>query len=118
MKENTNNPNSLFDLIFANTQKPTETDELDVILKRLRDSIDRYLGTNNRIEENKMEEHKISLYGKEYILVGSKTEGAIATREQFENFLPGYAHLMENGDIMRFGNVIGTVDDITYLEGE
>lgn len=111
MKENKNNPNSLFDLIFANTQKPTETGDLDVILKRLRDAIDRYFDTN-------IKEYRISLYGKEYLLVGSKTEGAIATREQFENFLPGYAHLMENGDIMRFGNVIGTIDDITYLEGE
>lgn len=118
MKENKNNPNSLFDLIFANTQKPTETGDLDVILKRLRDAIDRYLDTSERIEGNKMEEHKISLYGKEYILVGSKTEGVIATQEQFEELRGPYAYLNPGGRITRFGNVIGTIDDITYLGGE
>ncbi len=55
---------------------------------------------------------KIRFKGQEYLLV----EGAIATPEQYENFLPSYAHLFENGEILRYGKLIGNKSDIEYLE--
>ena len=59
----------------------------------------------------------IKLNGKEYLLVGGDLErgGAIATREQFENFECSYAHLMESGEIKRFGEVIGHRSDIEVV---
>ena len=57
---------------------------------------------------------KIKFQGKEYFLIN----GAIATKKQYENFLPSYAHLFENGEILRYGKQIGSKDDIEYLKEE
>lgn len=59
-------------------------------------------------------EYPIRFQGEDYLLIGSKTSGAIATREQYENFQEGFAHLMKNGDVMRYGAKIGTRDDIEF----
>lgn len=53
---------------------------------------------------------KIIFEGNEYIIV----DGAIATREAYMNGTVSYAHLMNNGRIMRFHKQIGTKEDITY----
>jgi len=46
------------------------------------------------------------------ILVG----GAITTEERLIRFTESLAYLMDNGDIMRFGKKIGTIDDIEILD--
>lgn len=56
--------------------------------------------------------HEIEFQGKEYLLIGTLKDGAIATREDYENFNPSYAHLFSDGLIKRYFCVIGTVDDI------
>ncbi len=48
----------------------------------------------------------------EYLLV----EGAIATKEQYENGLVSYAHLFKDGKIRRFNKIIGTEKDIKYIK--
>jgi hypothetical protein len=62
-----------------------------------------------------MEDIKIRFEGQEYLLIGDKTDGAIATREQFENFDLSYAHLFSDGKIRRFNVVIGTLEDIEFI---
>lgn len=57
---------------------------------------------------------KIKFKGKNYILVGDKTDGAIATKEQFINGKCSYAHLFEDGDVRRFGDIIGSIKDIKF----
>lgn len=60
---------------------------------------------------------KIKLFGKNYLLIGDVKEGgAIATKKQFENFEPSYAHLCPNGDIKKYGVVIGSVEDIKFIK--
>lgn len=63
-----------------------------------------------------MKEFKIKFKGKKYILVGSKLEGAIATERAFKNCLPSYAHLIVNGEVLRYGKAIGRYEDIEFLE--
>jgi hypothetical protein len=59
---------------------------------------------------------KIKFQGREFLLIGNLEEGgAIATQEQFDNFEVSYAHLLPNGTIARFGNKIGTREDIEVL---
>ena len=57
----------------------------------------------------------ITLYGCEIYLIGSiELGGAIATERQFANFEESFAHLWQpSGIISRYGQAIGTVDDIT-----
>ena len=50
----------------------------------------------------------IKFKGNKYLLIGGPTGWAIATRKQYENFLPSYAHLYTNGDILMYGKKIGT----------
>lgn len=62
-----------------------------------------------------MSKHReIEFQGNKYILVG----GAIATVKQYENFEDSYAHLGDDGIIMRYGNVIGKKEDIVFLDSE
>lgn len=61
---------------------------------------------------------KIKFKGEDYVFVGDSElmNGAIATKEDFESFNPSYAHLYEDGVVRRFGNPIGTKEDIKVLE--
>lgn len=43
-------------------------------------------------------------------------EGAIATEEEFESFALNRYHLFANGDIMSFGDVVGNVSEIEWLD--
>lgn len=58
---------------------------------------------------------KIKLWGSEYWLIGDK-DGAIATPDQYKNFECSYAHLFPNGEIKRFKKVIGSIQDIEFIE--
>lgn len=53
---------------------------------------------------------KIEFKGQPYIFVG----GAITTKEDFENGRASFAHLHDDGNISRFGTIIGTKEDITF----
>jgi len=58
-------------------------------------------------------ERRIKLFGEDYILIGNlKDGGPIATEEQYSNFECSFAHLKPDGNIWRFGRIIGTKDDI------
>ena len=59
-----------------------------------------------------MKEQQIEFKGKKYLLIN----GAIATKKQYENGLPSYAHLYEDGNISQYGKIIGTEKDIKYLK--
>lgn len=63
-------------------------------------------------------EPNIRLHGRRYLFIGNdeRTDGGIATRRQYDNFVPGYAHLYPDGNIRRYGVVIGTRDDIEWVE--
>lgn len=61
-----------------------------------------------------MKVQEIKFQGDEFILLG-KNEGSIATERQLRNGYSAYAHLFGNGNIMRHGEVIGTLKDIEYL---
>ena len=54
---------------------------------------------------------KIKFQGKEWLMV----ENAITTKEWYEAGIVSYAHLCENGDIKRYGTVVGTKDDIEFI---
>jgi hypothetical protein len=64
---------------------------------------------------------KIRFKGEEYIIVGGdlETGGAVATREQYRNFDPSYAHYFvdgpDAGKVMRYGTEIGTKEDIEVI---
>lgn len=61
--------------------------------------------------------YKILFKGDPFLFIGdTPSDGAIATEEQFENFLPSYAHLFPDGTVKRYNVVIGTRDDIQFLE--
>lgn len=65
--------------------------------------------------ENVDHQHKsyrIKYKGEELLCI----EGAICTEEQFMSFQPSIAHLFENGDILNYGEVIGSVNEIEFLE--
>lgn len=59
---------------------------------------------------------EIKFKGKDFLLVGDKNDGAIATKKQYENFLPSHAHLYPNGEIRRWNEKIGDVSDIKFKE--
>ena len=57
----------------------------------------------------------IFFQGSQYLLIGSKRfGGAIATKDQYENLETSYAHLHRDGNISRFGAIIGNVKDIKF----
>jgi hypothetical protein len=57
---------------------------------------------------------KIRFKGEDYIFTGDtlEGEGAITTPEAYSNFEDSYAHLYSNGEIKRYGEVIGHREDI------
>lgn len=59
---------------------------------------------------------QIKFKGKLFLLVGDKNNGAICTIHQFENFLPSYAHLFLDGNILRFQKKIGEKKDIQFVK--
>jgi len=62
---------------------------------------------------------KIRWHGEDLLLIGrANTDGAIATRDQFENFECSTAHLMKDGRIRRFGLVVGQIGEIEFGELE
>lgn len=64
----------------------------------------------------------IRFKGDEYFLVSSplqgswKREGAITTGEAYMNGDYSYAHLCPDGTVLRYFEVIGTIDDIEFGE--
>lgn len=62
---------------------------------------------------------KIKWHGEEYLLIGDLEDGgAIATKEQFENFLPSTAHLFSDGRILQYGIPIGHRSEIIGVGDE
>lgn len=58
-------------------------------------------------------ETTITFQGKDYLLLGDLiTGGPIATKKQYENGHASHAHLYLNGEVKRFGKVIGDVSQI------
>lgn len=55
---------------------------------------------------------RIKFKGKDYVFVA----GAIATEEQYKNCMESYAHLFDDGIILRHGKEIGTKEDIEFLD--
>lgn len=58
---------------------------------------------------------EIKFKGQDYLLVGD-TDGAIASKEDYENFTPSFAHLFPDGTIKRYNSVIGKREDIQFLK--
>lgn len=62
---------------------------------------------------------RIKLFGEDYILIGTlEAGGVIGTEEQYSNFDCSYAYLRSDGKIMRFGQEIGSRDDINLTSIE
>lgn len=61
---------------------------------------------------------KVWFKGEEYFLIGKGDNVAIATKEQYENGLCSFAHLKPNGNIYRFGEIIGTKKDLDFKSDE
>lgn len=59
---------------------------------------------------------QIKFKGKLFLLVDYKNDGAICTIHQFENFLPSYAHLFPDGNILRYQKKIGEKKDIQFIK--
>lgn len=58
---------------------------------------------------------RIKFQGNEYILTGNR-EGAITTPEAYASWETSYAHLFPNGVIKRFHQVIGSIEDIEFID--
>jgi hypothetical protein len=58
---------------------------------------------------------KVMFKGNQYLLIGGniKRGGPIATKEQFDNFECSFAYLHPDGNISRFGAIIGTRNDLS-----
>jgi len=64
----------------------------------------------------KLTDPEVIFKGRECLLIGDRLLGwAIATKEEYENFLPSYAHLFPDGRILRHGVQIGTVKDLRLV---
>lgn len=60
---------------------------------------------------------KIKFQDKDFILASpTKEAGPIVTEEDFKKFRVSYADMKSNGDINRFGKIIGQRSDITFIE--
>jgi hypothetical protein len=59
----------------------------------------------------------IRFKGREYLFSGNALDekGFIATRTQFENGHPSYAHYYPDNGVLRFGEKIGDREDIEIL---
>jgi hypothetical protein len=58
---------------------------------------------------------RIRFQGREFVLTSNMMSGPIATPEAYADGEASYAHLFKNGEIKRFGELIGTKDDIEVL---
>jgi len=64
---------------------------------------------------------KIKWKGEDFLLVSlskNTLEGAITTRELYNNFDESIAHLYEDGEICQHGRVIGNIKEIEFLGEE
>jgi hypothetical protein len=62
---------------------------------------------------------KIRFQGNDYLLIsdhGGPDSGSIATQEQYDHFQESFAFLDADGVIYRYGNAIGTVEEIEFLK--
>lgn len=59
---------------------------------------------------------KVKFQSNEYYLITGLVDSPIATKEAYENGTASYAHLFPNGQIKRFGEVIGNKKDLEILE--
>lgn len=60
---------------------------------------------------------RIKFKGDDYLFIGdTPRDGAITTKELYENFEESFAHLFSNGEIKRFNKIIGHRNDIQFLE--
>lgn len=59
---------------------------------------------------------KIRFRQQDFMLIGTLEDGgAIATEESYSTFDASYAHLMSDGRVMRYGEVIGRRSDIEVI---
>lgn len=59
----------------------------------------------------------VKFKGKEFLFIGNPDDdGAIATKEQYENFEQSTAHLFADNVIRSFGREIGTRNDLEFIE--
>mgnify|MGYP001617289509 CR=1 FL=1 len=58
---------------------------------------------------------KVRFKGNEYLLVGTPEEGALATEDQYTHGKCSYAHLFEDGRILRFREHIGDRADLEVI---
>lgn len=68
--------------------------------------------------ENLKEDARAIFNGDEYLLIGgtdTSTGWAIATEEEYDDWLPSYAHLFPDGRILRFRVQIGTYKDLKLI---
>lgn len=63
------------------------------------------------------EDWRTTFAGTEMLLIGTPVHGAIATREQYENFEVSFAQLTRSG-IYRYNVKIGEPTDIRIIEEE
>jgi hypothetical protein len=60
---------------------------------------------------------KLRFRGEEFLLIGDReTGGAIATVEEYQSFTVSRYHLKANGEIWRFGQQVGEVSEIEWLD--
>ncbi len=60
---------------------------------------------------------KLKFKGKKYLLITDsldKKDGAIATEEQYREGHASFAHLNKEGNINRYGKLIGNINDIEF----
>jgi len=83
-------------------------------VKEIQEVLKAYLGS--------AETYRIRFRGEPFLLIGSikdgrPWEGAIARQQDFDEFNDSFAHLYENGTILRRGKQIGSREDIAMEEG-
>ena len=60
--------------------------------------------------EDKLKLEKIKFKGNTFLFI----DGAITTKDDFENGRVSYAHMGDNGVIKRYGETIGTREDVEF----
>lgn len=61
-----------------------------------------------------MQVQKIKFLNRDFILPEGNKESPIVTLEDYQAGECGYAHLYPDGQISRFGERVGTIDDIEF----
>lgn len=70
------------------------------------------------MKTNAIKKHEfpaLKFKGRNFILVGDKTTGAIYDPEMFKNFGPSFMRLFSDGTIRRGAEIIGTKHDIEWI---